>query len=421
MRKVLIGALGLVLLAVCGVYGPAVVSFVVIPPQHGIYRYFRTGGDMHWEYFFLAEGRFVSADFPEKWFNEGWDMLPGESGGYLMYDYRGEFDGTLAFTRREAIIRDLDGREARFSRVFNLWEVWRHQYHARGTKRFYEPLAVRKREYEQMISRRMTEQGLSAPPAARAAKRPPPSRSAEIAGPRPLIAVREFHGLHSEEETLFALYADGTMVRRSMSLDLDQPYHSVSVPNAEQAKNEIFPSDVSRLAEYYRISSATDQDETTVWISGKRIVIYGPWRKPHSIGDEDDAEYAEHFREINTRERQMWASLPEPLRQGLSRIDGLRVQEGRPWLPEKIEVRFNEYEHAWDESVFWPREWPGLYDPGSLKHSAYSYSVFVPSKDYAKLLTFLATRKNSGAVMIDLNKMIPEIRFPFPGESAWRN
>jgi len=83
------------------------------------------------------------------------------------------------------------------------------------------------------------------------------------------------------------------------------------------------------------------------------------------------------------------------------------------------EVGFSEYEHARDKPIEWPSEWPGLYADTSEKQGAYSYRVYVPATDFAKLNAFLDTRLSRGAVMIDLNQMAPSVRFGFPGERAW--
>ncbi len=421
MKKLLVAGLGLVALALGVVYGPALVSYAIIPPRHGIYRHYRTGffgPHWYWEYLFVSEGRLVSADFPEKVLFEDSDVRPGRDGTLLLYDYRGEFDGVIAFTRTELTRRHPDGRENRYAREFNLWKVWREQFRARGQLRSSRPLEGRKRAYTQMINNRMKEQSVAVPPAARAASRPPAiAAPTETPGPRPLIAVMEGYGLHSRPETTFALYEDGMMICRSPDLDLDEPFHTITAPNGGKLMREIFPFDVAELPGRYVLSSATDQPGTSLWISGKIVEIYGPWRKPVEFGDSIEDET---YRKIEAEERKLWETLPAPLRDALWRIEAFRARKGTPWLPEKIEVEFQDYEHCRDDPIFWPRKWPGLYDPTSIKHNEDDYSVFVPSGDFAELRTFLATRKELGAVMIDLNKMAPYIRFPLPRESAWR-
>ncbi len=418
-RKLLISCSILVIGALGIVYGPAIASFAIIPPRFGVYRCYRTTLDgWHWRYLFLRDGHVVSADYRENDFTEDWDFVRGAGGEFLLYDYRGEFDGILTPTHGSLVLHDLDGREERYARVFDLWEIWRENPLAHGRQRTWRALADRKRAYSEMIERRMKEQGLTVPPAARAAHRPTViTRREDKATSRPLVSVVETYGLFSRPETTFVLYEDGKMICRTQGLGLDEPYHILQGPSGQQAKQEVFPFDTGMLADRYVLSAATDQPEAFLWISGKAITIYGPWRKPTEFTSETEDDRS---KDLDAQERKMWESLPAPLRMALQRIDEFRAAKGPPWLPGKIEVRFSDFEYSRDEPILWPKRWPGLYDPGSVKHDEGSYSVFVPSADYAQLRAFLDTWNERSAVMIDLNKMAPNLRFPIPGESAWR-
>ena len=48
-----------------------------------------------------------------------------------------------------------------------------------------------------------------------------------------------------------------------------------------------------------------------------------------------------------------------------------------------------------------------------------SYSIFMPGKELPKLLDFLKTRKEKGAVEIDGKKWAVSFRYTFPSEPVW--
>ena len=76
------------------------------------------------------------------------------------------------------------------------------------------------------------------------------------------------------------------------------------------------------------------------------------------------------------------------------------------------------YEYAPEASIVWPKNWPGLHDVSTVKRGD-SYSIFVPSADYAAVRHFLDTEKEKGAVEIGGKKWAVSIRMPFPGERSW--
>jgi hypothetical protein len=118
-------------------------------------------------------------------------------------------------------------------------------------------------------------------------------------------------------------------------------------------------------------------------------------------------------------ERKRWTSLPVSLRRTLLKIDEYRTRTGQVWLPKCVEVMFWPYEYAPDESIEWPKEWPGLSDQSSKKRGKDSYSVYLLSEFYGKLRSFLKTQKEKGAVVIDGKKMAVAYRFPLPAEQQW--
>ena len=92
---------------------------------------------------------------------------------------------------------------------------------------------------------------------------------------------------------------------------------------------------------------------------------------------------------------------------------------GKPWLPSKIEVMIWPYEHAPDESIVWPSEWPDINHPETVQRGPEAYSIFLPSEFYFEFKQFLNRRNAKGAVEINGNKWAVSMRFPFPAEHQW--
>jgi hypothetical protein len=213
----------------------------------------------------------------------------------------------------------------------------------------------------------------------------------------------------------FALYDDGTIVYANAEPAPDARFFTRKVADAKKLTQELVPFDIASLAARHELSTATDQITTVLWTPSKQIVIYGDWRKPR---DTDGSSHPE-MQDFVAREKKLWESFPVALRQALLRVDEQRKLAGSPWLPRHVEVMFWPYEYAPDESITWPRDWPGLRSKGTKTRGEGSYSVYLPSAKLVELRRFLATRKERGAVSIDGKKMAAAYRFPFPGEAAW--
>jgi hypothetical protein len=110
--------------------------------------------------------------------------------------------------------------------------------------------------------------------------------------------------------------------------------------------------------------------------------------------------------------------LPENLKELHKYLTTLNFKDAKSWEPPFVEVMIWGYDYAPDESILWPKEWPGLKSPYTLKRGD-SFSIFLPGKEIPKLRAFLKTRKQKGAVKIDGKKWAVSIRFTFPSESVW--
>ena len=110
--------------------------------------------------------------------------------------------------------------------------------------------------------------------------------------------------------------------------------------------------------------------------------------------------------------------LPESLRALHSYLTSLTFPDSKPWKPAFVEAMIWSYEYAPEQSIHWPKEWPGLKSSNTLKRGD-SYSIFLPGSDEAKLRAFLKTEKEKGAVEIDGKKWAVSVRRTFPSEPVW--
>ena len=212
----------------------------------------------------------------------------------------------------------------------------------------------------------------------------------------------------------FALYDDGSVIWLRDKPTKDEPFSRGTTPSAKAALKEVIPYDLEKFSEHYELTSWTDQPTTVIWTPQKTISIYGRWR-PASDPVASDPQ----LKAIAERDKKMSDSLPAEIRESLLRIDAQRKHEGDAWLPNRVEVMLWPYEYAPEESLVWPKKWPGLSATSTAKRGEDSYSVFLPSEELAALREFLAKRRQRGAVLIDGKKMSASFRFPFPKEELW--
>ncbi len=169
--------------------------------------------------------------------------------------------------------------------------------------------------------------------------------------------------------------------------------------------------DYSKLKRHYEIISATDQPETRIYLDlgGQAFVtsVYGL-----EISDRKDPPHS------SSRAEQQHDALPKAIRDLHAYMTSLDFADAKPWVPQYIEVMIWGYDYAPDESIHWPKEWPGLESPSTLKRGN-SYSIFLPGNQLPKLLDFLKTQKEKGAVEIGGKKWAVSFRYTFPGEPVW--
>jgi hypothetical protein len=61
-----------------------------------------------------------------------------------------------------------------------------------------------------------------------------------------------------------------------------------------------------------------------------------------------------------------------------------------------------------------------LDSPNTIQYKNF-YSIYLPGKELTKLIEFLSTRKEKGAVEIDGKKCAVSVKYVFPAEPVWTN
>ena len=205
-----------------------------------------------------------------------------------------------------------------------------------------------------------------------------------------MIEFDPWNSVIGSDSPTFAMYDDGEVIFRT-----DGGYKSVRL--AFERQSEIRNA-LSKIGEWknYQSSTFTDQPTTVLaWNdkpSFRSLSIYGSLRRD-----------------------KVRSKLPPSVIKAYDLLKNFDDTEARNWLPAKIEVMIWPYDYAPEPSIVWPRNWPGIEDPETIKRGD-SYSIYLPSTYFEELKTFAASRHPRGAVEIGGKKWSLSWRFPFPGE-----
>lgn len=232
-------------------------------------------------------------------------------------------------------------------------------------------------------------------------------------GPKPiavLIQTDPWAMVMGADTPIFALYENGDLIYLKESSGDGPKYFKKTLTanelKAARAKLLSF-GDFQNIKHRYELSRVTDQPETKIFLAvdGKTLatVIYGLSIKK---GIPTKTPIAES------------SPLPDSIKKLYAYIIGPDVTGASRWTPTYIEAMIWGYDYAPDESIHWPKEWPGLKSSHAISRGS-SYSIFLPGSDHSKLSAFLSTRKEKGAVEIDGKKWAVSVRHTFPNEPIW--
>ena len=211
--------------------------------------------------------------------------------------------------------------------------------------------------------------------------------------------------LYDNGELIFARKANGKFVYRHQKLDGAALHHF---------QRELAPlAELKRLRAWYDIApGSSDQPQTHFYLRdgvGERTTqIYGLM---------DERTKLPAWTEFQGGRRP--DKLPAALRKLQKFLADFDHPESPEWVPQHLEVMLWGYDYAPDESIHWPADWPALDSDRATKRGDL-FSIFLPGTELARLETFLASRREKGAVEMGGKKWAADFRYTFPREQIWR-
>jgi hypothetical protein len=237
-------------------------------------------------------------------------------------------------------------------------------------------------------------------------------------GPQPiavLIQTDPWLMVIGSDTPMLTIYDDGQVIYLRRGEEGTPLYvcKQLTQEELEGTKKELAAfGDFSTIKAYYNLApNITDMPETKIYLSlnSKTMVtsVYGLMATKTQL-----PAYTV------MPGKQTPATLPDSLRNLYDYLVRLKFVDAKPWQPTYIEVMVWGYSYAPDKSIHWPKEWPRLESPDTIKRGD-AYSIFLPGADIAKLRSFLNTRKEKGAVEIGGKKWAVAYRYAFPSEPVW--
>lgn len=237
-------------------------------------------------------------------------------------------------------------------------------------------------------------------------------------GPKPiavLIQTDPWLMVIGSDNPMVAIYDDGRVVYWKAEKDKSPLYltKQLSAEALAEVKKKLSAfGDYSKLERYYNLApNSLDLPETYIYLSlGQGEFVTGVYGL--MVPDTHLFAYITFGGDRKPDE------LPKPIKDLHSYLTSLDFADAKPWKPSYVEAMIWGYDYAPDESIHWPKDWPGLDSPNTLKRGD-AYSIFFPGKELPKLREFLKTQKEKGAVDIGGKKWAVSVRYTFPSEPIW--
>jgi len=231
-------------------------------------------------------------------------------------------------------------------------------------------------------------------------------------GPRPLAVLIEtspWRMVLCADPPKFVLYEDGQVIYRKDVPDAPTRYlwKRLTPQELQRLKATLAGFGPFRhVDKLLELADISDQPETKLYLNFDQTrlatTVYGMNVFKRSPEDGRSA-----------------VALPLSVRRLYVYLAALELPGATPWTPAYVEAMAWDYSYATQASIAWPRQWPGLHAPTTIRR-ADMYSIFIPGTQKDALAAFLATQRAQGAVDIDGKKFSVSVRSVFPGEPVWR-
>lgn len=236
-------------------------------------------------------------------------------------------------------------------------------------------------------------------------------------GPRPLAVLVETNPwlmVMGSDTPSFVLYEDGQVIYRERSAEKsankESRYLWKLMTSAQLQSLKVtlasfgpYPKGNNRI----NLTEFSDQPETKLYLNFDETKLVA------SI-------YGIRFATASREDGRSKTPFPAELGKLYAFLSSLQFTGATEWRPKYLEAIAWDYSHVVDASVVWPKQWPGLNSPTTIKRET-MFSIFVPGIEINNVSAFLGTRKERGAIEIDGKKFAVSVRPTFPSEPVWRN
>lgn len=182
-----------------------------------------------------------------------------------------------------------------------------------------------------------------------------------------------------------------------------QAYEYVCVQLSEgeytRLLEDIVPGDLSMLDDGYMRAWVTCQNVYYFYFgtAGRMVYVYG--HPTASYGD-DEGDF----------------QIPQSLRRCFNTVERYRNSRAARWVPERIEVIVWDAFPTDEQFVQWPKGWPDLNSPDTVRRSQV-WSVYLPAELYDAFMALL--EDSEGVVTMNGRPMVIWYRLPIPGEEVF--
>lgn len=237
-------------------------------------------------------------------------------------------------------------------------------------------------------------------------------------GPKPVVVFIEtdpWAVVRGAENPRFALYEDRTVLFTRTNKDRSAILQAhLSVAAYEEVVQKCIEATTDpKLKRYYDIApGVTDQPQARFYFDLKGSVTTTVVR-----GLKTPETKLLAWTEFPTERKP--ATPSKKLLQLHQDITSFKAEGEKEWIPDYLEVMASPYENAPEESIHWPKDWPGLNSKRTFSKGDY-HLIFLDGSNTNAIQMFLAKRRRKGAVEIDSKKYSIAWRHTYPSDPVWR-
>lgn len=232
-----------------------------------------------------------------------------------------------------------------------------------------------------------------------------------FAGPKPVAVFIEQNPwlmVIGSDTPRVTVYDNGDVIFLKKSGDeYSMRIAKLSPTELSQLEQKWAPLFETKLKRDYSLSDATDQTSAQLYLrNGDQAIAVDAYGL-----DCDGISYVAKLDPADTPPPEFYA-----VHKSLCNLD---FASSEAWTPEYVEVMLWNYDYAPDKSIHWQQDWPNLQSERAIQRGD-MWSIFLDGTELPKLLAFLKTRPEKGAVEVGGKKWAASVRYTYPSEPVWR-